>query len=170
MRVCGFFPPLPLPLLPVPIPHSEHVEARNGGLPGALYLDVVVCPRGATVGGGSVLRAADGVRHPGYLGPGGRAGGGGFAGDVAQAEIPDGETKGAIGPLTSPADGVALAGEVERVDVLEVEVVDDPDVSRQPLQTAGWSQEALVLAGVVLSHLQSEFSTSHLSQRQCYRV
>ena len=99
-----FLSPLPLPLLPVPIPHPEHVEARNGGLPGALYLDVVVCPRGATVGGGSVLRAADGVRHTGNLGPGGRAGGGGFAGDVAQAEIPDGETKGAIGPLTSPAD------------------------------------------------------------------
>ena len=49
---------------------------------------------------------------------------------------------------------------MERVDVLEVEVLDDPDVSRQPLQTAGWSQEALVLAGVVLSHLQSEFSTT----------
>ena len=155
---------------PVAVPDPLHAEADDGRLPGALYLDVVVCPRGATVGGGSVLCAADGVRHPGYLGPGGRAGGGGFAGDVAQAEIPDGETKGAVGPLTSPADGVALAGEVERVDVLEVEVVDDPDVSRQPLQTAGWSQEALVLAGVVLSHLQSEFSTSHLSQRQCYRV
>ena len=42
---------------------------------------------------------------------------------------------------------------MEGVDILEVEVVDDSDGSRQPLQTPGGSDEALVLAGVVLGYL-----------------
>ena len=44
--VCGLSPRY---LLPVPISHPEHIEAHDGRLPGALYLDVVVGSRGSTV-------------------------------------------------------------------------------------------------------------------------
>ena len=46
-------------MLPVAVAHPE---AGVGVVPGALHLDVVVCPGAGAVGVGSVRRAADGVR------------------------------------------------------------------------------------------------------------
>ena len=48
---------------PVPVPDPVHTEAHDGGLPGALYLYVVISPGASTVGVRSVHRAADGVCH-----------------------------------------------------------------------------------------------------------